>query len=372
MINPLANLPGQHQETLMQIDGHHTLTYVIARYAGIEHPCAAEIAYSAQYVDEATNGGPIHFDNGAMYERIVSAHKMLDYRNTQELANHLVWIPFHFLPGNEGLASNEESDGRFIRKLVCKPDSPVARDMLKMVATHWSKPYATHLMGVAMHVYADTFAHQGFAGVIHDYNKVDNLDSPNASLLQRFRDNMFSDGISVSSPLGHGAALSFPDRPYVSWSYLNGEGKTVKRNNTEIFLQAADAMCKVLQCWKQGDVDINIDAQPGLTAEQRSQIEDALTTIVDEDAEVRHEKWIKLLQEGKFGFLAVELPFDRDGENSWKQLARGQNFTQGDKLVYRYSPSFLNSDWKLFHDALKTYRLEVIRDVLPKYGICIA
>ncbi|EQM51586.1 putative signal peptide domain protein, partial [Vibrio parahaemolyticus VPCR-2010] len=44
-----------------------------------------------------------------------------------------------------------------------------------MVATHWNKPYGVHLMGIAMHVYADTFAHQGFAGVIHAYNKVDNL-----------------------------------------------------------------------------------------------------------------------------------------------------------------------------------------------------
>ncbi|WP_238533013.1 DUF6765 family protein [Vibrio anguillarum] len=79
-----------------------------------------------------------------------------------------------------------------------------------MVATHWHKPY---VMGIAMHVYADTFSHQGFAGVIHDYNKVDNLESSSSSLLQRIKDDLFSGGVSVSSPLGHGAALSFPDRP---------------------------------------------------------------------------------------------------------------------------------------------------------------
>ncbi|WP_327786750.1 DUF6765 family protein, partial [Vibrio anguillarum] len=28
----------------MQIDGHHTLTYVIARYAGIEHTDAEKVA----------------------------------------------------------------------------------------------------------------------------------------------------------------------------------------------------------------------------------------------------------------------------------------------------------------------------------------
>ncbi|WP_368073398.1 DUF6765 family protein, partial [Vibrio cholerae] len=101
-------------------------------------------------------------------------------------------------------------------------------------------------------------------------------------------------------------------------------------------------------------------------------IEHALTTIDDEDGEARHTKWLEWLREGKFGFDAVDLSFDKDGEKSWKQLARGQGFTQDGKFVYHYSPSFLNSDWKLFHDALKTYRIEVIRDVLPKYGICIA
>ncbi|ARV27722.1 hypothetical protein [Vibrio anguillarum] len=49
--------------------------------------------------------------------------------------------------------------------------------------------------------------------MIHDYNKVDNLESSSSSLLQRIKDDLFSGGVSVSSPLGHGAALSFPDRP---------------------------------------------------------------------------------------------------------------------------------------------------------------
>lgn len=115
MLNVIAMPMG----TRMQIDGHHTLTYAIARYAGIEHADAEKVAYSAQYVDEATNDKPIHFDNGAMYDRIVSAHKTLGYRNTQELENHKVWIPFHFLPGKQGFPSNVKPDGRFIHRLVC-------------------------------------------------------------------------------------------------------------------------------------------------------------------------------------------------------------------------------------------------------------
>jgi nucleoside 2-deoxyribosyltransferase len=71
----------------MQIDFHHAVTYVVARLAGFGHREAEVVAYCAQYVDDATNTGEIIFENGAMYSRICSAHKMLDYRNFDELAS---------------------------------------------------------------------------------------------------------------------------------------------------------------------------------------------------------------------------------------------------------------------------------------------
>ncbi|MEC4727526.1 hypothetical protein HWQ46_18440 [Shewanella sp. D64] len=37
----------------MQIDGHHGLTYIAARFAGFNSKEAAKVAYSAQYVDDA-------------------------------------------------------------------------------------------------------------------------------------------------------------------------------------------------------------------------------------------------------------------------------------------------------------------------------
>ncbi|UTM60306.1 hypothetical protein L4174_019835 [Photobacterium sp. CCB-ST2H9] len=357
----------------MQIDGHHAMTYVVARYAGLNHHQASVVAYCAQYVDEATNENPIYFENGAMFDRIVSAHKMLDYRNTVKLANHMVWIPFHFLPGNHGNEAGHPPEGRFINRLICMPDSPVARDMLRMVATHWHKPYALHMLGIAMHVYADTFAHQGFAGVVHDINRVESIESAQyMSLAERIRNDVLRHGISSTSPLGHGAALSFPDRPYASWIYVNGTGETVVRDNTEIFVQAADAMCKAIQCYLAQDHAVKIDQQPGLTAQQRNLIESALRTFDDEDGERRHEQWLQHIATGDFGFAAEVLTFHKTGPESWKEKARGPAIVRDGKPYYKYSESFFSSDWKFFHDALKTYRLELIRDVLPAYGICVA
>ncbi len=175
----------------MQIDGHHTLTYVVARLAGMPHQDSEKLAYCAQYVDEATNSQPVRFSNGAMFNRISSAHKMLDYRNGNELANHLAWIPFHFLPGNNGEKTDTIPDGKFIQRLVCRPDSHVSRDMLRAVAKYRNEPFGIHMFGIAMHVYADTFAHQGFAGVSHEINAVKDVKSNvSKSLLDRVKDTI--------------------------------------------------------------------------------------------------------------------------------------------------------------------------------------
>jgi len=48
----------------MQIDFHHTATYVTARSAGFGHRKADTIAYAAQYVDDAINSGTLRFHNG--------------------------------------------------------------------------------------------------------------------------------------------------------------------------------------------------------------------------------------------------------------------------------------------------------------------
>jgi len=60
----------------MQIDFNHGITYCVARLAGFEHEQASIIAYCSQYVDDATNCGLIKFDNGVIFSRISSAHKM--------------------------------------------------------------------------------------------------------------------------------------------------------------------------------------------------------------------------------------------------------------------------------------------------------
>ena len=69
----------------MQIDFHFGVTYVVARLAGFDLNDAHKIAYSAQYVDDEVHEGIINFNNRSSFAFIASAHKMLDYRNFEEL-----------------------------------------------------------------------------------------------------------------------------------------------------------------------------------------------------------------------------------------------------------------------------------------------
>jgi len=357
----------------MQIDGHHSLTYIAARLAGFTRSKASIIAYSAQYVDDATNSGVIHFKNGAMYSRISSAHKMLDYRNSDELANHHVWIPFHFLPGNGGKQAGENPNGTFIRKLVCKPNSHVAHDMLRACANDMDKPYALHRLGITMHVYADTWAHQGFAGVNHAINEVHGMKSNDPTLDQSFFNKITNYFLSETFPLGHGAALSHPDRPYLTWKYKNGLGEQVNRNNRDIYMDAVQKMCQAMQCFYKKDKTMNLESMPGLPEQDFNTIRALLTSIQDDSGEERHAQWLQEISHGSFSFGAEDVSYIPKGIGSWKHKAIGQvAASDTGREIFPFRRTFLRSDWKMFHDALQAHRLEILHDILPKYGISAA
>lgn len=238
----------------MQIDFHHAVTYVCARLADFPAHEARLIAHSAQYVDDATAAGEVWFDNGMIFPRTASAHKLLDYKNTDELANHRVWLPFHFLPGNNHEHASDAApvydEEEFMRRCICRPNSPPAQEMMKAVVKRQDRPYALYRLGIATHVFMDTWAHQGFVGYQHQVNVATNIDAEDAhherGILDRLKnffekdwDETKSDFVGAALPLGHGAVLSYPDQPYLRWSYTNGLGEEVVRDNPKDFVEAA-------------------------------------------------------------------------------------------------------------------------------------
>ncbi|ADL55695.1 DUF6765 family protein [Gallionella capsiferriformans] len=354
----------------MQIDFHHATTYVIAREAGFDHHDADIIAYASQYVDDATCSGAVYFDNGAAYNRINSAHKMIDIRNAEELANHNVWLPFHFLPGNGGLPAEQNPEGSFIDKIVCTPDSPIAREMVRDAILDKHRAYGLHRLGVTLHVYADTWAHQGFAGVTHQINEVEKaretgksgiFNKPLSNLLGSFLDDAIP-------PLGHARAQIFPDMPFLRWQYKNGRGKLIPRDNPADFMAASEQMCIAMRRYILGDPEALV---PGLSAQTREQIGTMFATTLSADGDARHQKWLTAIRDGLFtvcGKTDID-DYDPLGKASWKAAALG---TSDDLHKYGYQSHFLSSNWKEFHDAIQAHRFNVIYNILPKYGICAA
>ncbi len=371
----------------MQIDFHHAVTYVAARLAGFPVKEADIISYSAQYVDDAVNPGTVRFRNKAMYYRISSAHKMLDYRNFEELANHFTWVPFHFLPGNGGKEAGKNPEGGFVEKLVCFPDSQVAHDMVTSAIACSDMEYGLHRLGITAHVLADTFAHQKFAGINHEINEVNNLEKTEnehpAGLLDKVKDYFgdFFDAaanklVSNVSPLGHGGALTCPDMPFLKWRYDNGLGTAVERDNTQIFKDAVKSIHKTMVCYRMNNPEYEMTSNDEIPANDLERIEQNFSDFTEEEGEDRHIRWQESIANGDFSFAQKgeeNISYIPKGVGSWKYIALDtkKEMETGIEL-YKFSSEFMSSNWKLFHDALQIHRIDIIRNILPKYGICAA
>lgn len=349
----------------MQIDFHHAVTYVLARLAGLEPGEADIVAYAAQQVDDATDDGTIHFDNGARYTRISSAHRMLDYRNFEALAASRVWLPFHFLPGNQGLSAGEAPEGAFVERLITIPNSAVAQDMLRATIADRESPHGLQRLGIAMHVFADTWAHQGFVGLQHRINAASELTGANGEPDNELADRLKNYFVTNALPLGHGTVLSHPDRPFLIWAYTNGRDERVTRNNPDDYIDAAEQMCRAMQAFRAGSLDADV---PGLSAPDRHVIQRLLREVRLDDAEDRWDAWEHEIRAGSFSFGPDVIGYVGEGEGSWQHDALGE--PSGGEYVYR--EAFLESNWKHFHDALILHRYDVVYRILPRYGICTA
>lgn len=386
----------------MQIDFHHAVTYVVARLAGFDHPNANIVAHAAQYVDDSSTSGFIRFDNGMRYKRMATAHPMADLDNLDNDENTVSWLPFHFLPGNDFQPPAQHVD-HYPRKLICRPDSHIAKDMMEAAIKSKDEPYSLHRLGIAAHVFADTFAHQGFAGLNHHINKAQNIRDANGDPLAPF----------PVPPVGHGQVGTYPDQPFLVWSYDDWTGTRIYRDNPTTFTLAAHRLCEEFQRFLKVPVT-------GLATTDGKKLTDMFKHIQHDDGKVRHKEWIEAIANDHFGLRGggVQLTYEGKYEGSWKHDALGDAYIgwrkqceesakqrheiHGESWLKKFtalsgkkmqslvdkinaaadslgsdipikcsSPeNFLRSDYKKFHDAARAQRHELFEGILPKYGIC--
>lgn len=325
-----------------------------------------------------------------IYTRIASAHKMLDAKNFDALANHRAWLPFHFLPGNDGETTPDThkplGKDEYLRRCICRPNSPVAKDLTRLVIERQNRAYALYRLGIAMHVYVDTWAHQGFVGFQHPVNIANDLESSHELHEGRIKqhgfghraidfvkekfDQLKSKLVGESLPLGHGAVLSYPDMPYLKWSYTDGDGKRVERDNPKEFFEAAQEMyqvfCRYREYQNAGDA---VFEKTYPLPEAFALVRDMLANTAHEDGDARHQVWLSHIAKGAFGF-SDEVTYVGKGHGSWKYHALGtiEDVGEGHGKI-PYNPKFQSSHWKLFHDALQAHQFYVLHELLPRYGL---
>ncbi|MEF2837459.1 MAG: DUF6765 family protein [Oscillospiraceae bacterium] len=222
----------------MQKDFHYYATYCAAYLAGYSHEESLAIGYSAQFVDCCSRSlltklnGPVAAATTQLQLEMMDAK--LDPVGLQNVTR--IWASFHFLPGD--LYAEKKRVSRLYRnkyRLICKPNGVLVKDTVEL-----AKGRSLQAVGIAMHVLADTWAHQKFAGtpslVInntdshffelmedgtrrkitfrHNPSAEDNLEkSIYTNSLYQAREN------SVMN-LGHGRAGHLPDYSFIRYAYL--------------------------------------------------------------------------------------------------------------------------------------------------------
>lgn len=351
----------------MQLDMHYYGTYSLARLAGMSKEASLVIATSAQFVDDNVRNEDIALADGSCVHSIATAHHAYDPRegalsNINKKDQRKVWVPFHFLPS----AMGED----FSSQLVCDHETDIVSDVLRYSLDHSTKDFFLQLAGIITHVVEDTYSHYGFSGISCDGNKVDqrsieylNLDESLIEYVtgkvERFKERFKAELAETFLPLGHGAVYTYPDRPYLKWSYkYEGSEKVYIHDNPATFLKAS---CKVFEYYRE-IVKVYPECSDGKGCEDFDQIRKPLSEIINFQGKKpeRIAVWQKYMSEG---LLLPELKEEIPEYHSWSpDLDQLSDMTK-EEVARQPVYSFLR--------ASSIYRTYILRDLLPSSELIV-
>ncbi len=381
----------------MQKDMHYFGTYAMARAAGLSPQACQTIATAAEFVDDNGDKKTIEFPDGGRLDFVPTAHHTMDIKNIDHHDQRLIWVPFHFIPGNQGRVMSE--------RFLCRKDSEIAREMIEHNLSLADKPFGLYLAGISAHVYADTFSHYGFSGVSSRWNRVDsssfefievdpkiesyikekakhfrkkygreigrlpNFRNPEkwndhlSNVISKLKDRFMSDvAEKLSGALGHAAVMTYPDRPYLRWRFnyeYPGTRSSGLRDNPATFLEACENMHGMFRGLGEHYQDARQDE-----GRQFDEIREVVTQILAMQAprKDREAAWKNAAKDGRL-FSAAENIRPYQGSQWKKGLESLRKATDSRKAIEK--PIFR------FYQAAATHRTFVLRDLLPKYGLVV-
>jgi len=352
-------------------DAHYYAMLAFCRACGFDKESASVVAYASQYVDDAkinlmyikNPNDSIEYDlvdNSPAFFNMATCHSYFKINtfNYESMVNNT--CAFHFVPGYEG--------ENFTKRLRCKEESPIILNILNdtLLEDNLIK------LGMVLHPYADTFAHQGFSGLLSKVNDIKNCEPKSElylgitdkilstiKLYSRNKYDLFFDNFIPA--YGHSLALDFPDIPYLVWSYeydCSGEFictfKPSIIDNRERYKRAFLNIRKYLNAYLSRYKKY---AEPNHSFDNFDLLIDAL--LLENVDRMREINWITLLiQQGFYDFEDLDDIIYED--NKWlKKAFKNYNMNKFNSRIVEevlLADDFSDSNWYKFYRAVKWYK----------------
>jgi hypothetical protein len=330
----------------MNIEFHYYMIYILAKYSGLEELDCISIASSSQYVDNNLVGQVIHAE-GREYNTIVTHN----YGWWSDWFPKNVYIPFHFFPGDLTYYSARRKDNR-THRLNCTPGGAFVTDLLNRALDSAD----LYRIGIALHTYADSWAHQNFTGTNDAWNAI-GADTP-------------------VPKVGHADALGQPDKITGKWidGRLSGEYQYI--DNEQRFLEAARAVYQKLIRFsgKKPDpweiIRDKIKAMIGPYDEEDSRQAERISTYILEEELLEYNKyeWQREAVYANGNESILEDSFKGYDKFSWfkDQLLYKTGMLKKPPLLAR--ENFFSSPYFHWHEAAKAHLKEaqsILKGILP-------
>jgi len=278
----------------MNREFHYYVIWYLASKAGFTANESSTIAISSQMVDDAKLSWSIEPERSgtsAQSRRASSEARRSEASPptedslltevshlTEVTQNYVFWdqtiardvyLPFHFIPGDPRVCASARSDGK-LEPLAVSPDSGNARTLLIDALSSGN----LFRIGIALHAYADTWAHQNFTGTQDAFNALE-MNSRMASVKL---------AASMLPSVGHLQAGTMPDLPQARWQDSRLKPEHARIDNSSRFLDAARMIYRFLRTSRRGSFDDEafiLDPLRELWANRKASSHDALAVASD-------------------------------------------------------------------------------------------
>jgi len=316
----------------MNAEFHYYAIHFLCLRAGFAENDARTIATSSQYVDNALRSWAVADGEGIFVTEVTQNYVFWDEGTLKN-----IYLPFHFVPGDPATANTQRRDGRASPYAVT-PDSPLVKALLVEAL----KERNLFRIGIALHSYADSYAHQHFSGRLEEANAVE--------------------GSSLLPPAGHLQALRSPDDAMGLWEDPRLRPEYARVDNRVRFLSAARKIYRYMCTYlRRGfkDEDFIIDELGSLWSSDRAGSRDMKARLADftiefDIAPYDRREWLS--EAGIVDETADEGPFVGYDKYLWLKAEVARRSGGGAPPRIQTGGRFANSSLKLWNEAARRHR----------------